>query len=205
MDLTPANIAAWKARASEQYRQHHIAIARKARADVEQRQGSLPCLTVVDGRRGVDETSVKPGGNITYLFDPVSSAVVWTLAYLRAFSPVDQSPKADDRVFKDSFALLAAGLEIPASELPSQPFGTTITIINRRFGYSRLLEHGWSLQAPNGVMQVVAKAASSTWRRLVAVNYTWIAVEEDMTDNRKRDRVRKNYRYPVIELTALQA
>ncbi|HRJ60163.1 MAG TPA: hypothetical protein PKZ99_03190 [Azospirillaceae bacterium] len=205
MQLTTANVALWGAGMRERMRQRHINTAVAAKAKVEARQGKLPLVTVVDGRRDRREDEVKSRGNITYLFDPTPHAAKWLLAYLTAIAPVDKSKHADHRVFKSSFTFLVNGEEKWLFELDDMPFGSRVTIINLRFGYSRLLEHGWSLQAPSGVMAVAAAAAKTTFRRSVQVEYAWMAVEADITDDPDRDPIKGDYRYPVIHLQALQS
>lgn len=205
MQLTTAAVALWGAGMRERLRSRHINTAVAAKAQVEARQGKLPVVTVVDGRRDRREEDVKPGGNITYLFDPTYMAVEWLFKYLEAISPVDKHKHRDERVFRDSFVLISGSKEVWRLELPTLPFGSAITIVNQRFGYSRLLEHGFSMQAPSGVMAVAAKAAQAVFRRAVRIEYTWAVMEVDVTDDPKRDPIKAGERYPVIHVQALQS
>lgn len=170
--LTPSAIAAHEAKVREFLRQKHIAIAKLAKAQVEAKQGRHPGLTIVDGRRRALETSVKPGGIIAYSFDPTRLVVADSLRFLREISPVDRSHRQDDRVFKDSFIILADGAAVDVDQIP---YGAEVAILNRQ-RYDGKLERGWSLQAPIGVYQRVAvPVMRARWRRLAEISFDWIS------------------------------
>ncbi len=190
--FTPAEVKGLIGRIGERMRERQIAIAAQARADVEVRQGVLPTLTVVDGRRGASLSEVKVGGHIQFRFDVAQRAAMEARDVAIQISPEDTSPDADARVFKDSFLFMVDGAE---ADLRQSPPGAIITLINRRFGYSKRLERGWSLQAPTGVMEVTAKLIRPRWGRAVDIRYTWADVEGAASDS---DRDEARGRYPVI-------
>jgi hypothetical protein len=129
--------------------QRRLAELAKARLrELEQRQGIHPTLTIVDGRQGAPEASVRPDGVVVYLIDVASSGARRVLEALRAIAPEDTGE------FKRGFITLVDGKEAP---LDTAPAGASITLLDRA-PYSRRLEKGWSLQAPDGVFEVTAKA-----------------------------------------------
>lgn len=158
--------------AREAVRQAHIRAAKQARKDVEAVQGHLPTMTVVDGRRGAREEEVNDRGVIVYLFDATRRAAVYTLQVLRERAPVDRRPQADDNVFRDSFVVLVDGVESDMEDLPP---GQEVVIVSR-LPYSRRLEHGWSLQAPDGVFEVVGRSVARQWP-MIDVKFSYVALE----------------------------
>ncbi|MBN9525780.1 MAG: hypothetical protein J0H82_06245 [Alphaproteobacteria bacterium] len=175
----------------ERLRQQHAQIAQRARAGVEARQGRMPTEVIVDGRRGAAEASVKAFGNIVYRFDAAPRAAEEAMLVAEGLSPVDRSSDADNRVFAKSFLFLVDGAE---ATLDAAKPGSEIILVNRRFGYSRRLEKGWSLQAPAGVMEVVAALLQPRWRRSVLVEFGYRPIEGLADDERDEPRGR----YPVI-------
>lgn len=153
--LTQANVRGLNIR--QQLRERHIEVAKQARRKVERQQGRHPTVTVVDGRRDVSERTVKENGQIVYLFDSVGMASDFTINELRQIAPVDEGD------FQSGFVTLVNGVE---GDPKTAPPGAEIVIIDRE-PYSRRLERGWSLQAPNGVFEVTAKLVK---RRLKMVN-----------------------------------
>lgn len=137
-----------------------------ARAEVERRQGKHPTLTVVDGRRGASAESVKPGGQIVYLIDSVAHAANFALGLLRDIAPEDVG------TFKKGFTTLVNGAEAPVETAPA---GATVILLNKE-AYSRRIEQGWSLQAPDGVFELTAKKLKRQ-RRDVSVEFTYIPIE----------------------------
>lgn len=194
----PLTAAAGKAAADrlrEQMRRQHIALAQQARRDVEAQQGASPTLTVVDGARGRVEEGVKLGGSIVYLFDATPRAHADLMEHLNWISPVDTSDDADDRVFAKSFVALIEGME---AEIAALKPGDEVTVANRQ-PYSRKLELGWSLQAPDGVFEVAAKWLRSRWGKAVDVRFTYVALE-GMPGVKKQGYRGNSTRYPAIIL-----
>lgn len=170
--LTAANAKAAADRMRERLRRQLIAQAQRARREVEGRQGVSPTVTVVDDRRGKTEWNVKPGGRIVYLFDAVPRAHADLMAHLRQIAPVDMVDP-DDRVFRDSFTQLVGEAEAAIGAMKP---GEEVTVVNRQ-PYSRRLELGWSLQAPDGVFEVAAKWLRSRWGKAVDVRFTYVGLD----------------------------
>lgn len=149
-------------RLSEMHRKRHADVARQARRDVEARQGKFPTRTIVDGRRDASEETVKADGQIVYLFDVVSPGARQVLLALKELAPEDTGK------FKRGMTILVNGREAP---LETAPAGATITLVDRE-PYSRRIEQGWSLQAPDGVFEVTAKTLRRRLPELTVVfNY----------------------------------
>lgn len=157
-------------------RERHIAAAREARAEVERRQGVHPTVTVVDGVRGRPEEAVRERGIIVYLFDSVRRVAEIALAELRFVAPEDTG------LFRKSFVVLVDGTEAPPETAGA---GSTIAIIDRQ-PYSRRLEHGWSLQAPDGIFEVTA-AKLRRERPDVIVKFDYLFVPELRGKSKRAD------------------
>jgi len=195
--LTAAAGQAAADRLRERLRRQHIALAERSLRAVEATQGPSPTVIVVDDSRGRTAWNVKPGGKIVYLFDAVPRAVRDVLpsdgpqAYLDLVSPIDTGR------FVESFATLIAGVE---GDIAAMKPGDAVTIINRQ-PYSRKLELGYSLQAPDGVFEVTAKWLRSRWGKAVDVRFTYVALEN--LPAVKKPKYRGNStRYPAIVLTS---
>lgn len=163
--FTPQNVRNSTA-LRDQFRKRHIEVARAAISDVERRQGIHPRVTVVDGVRGKREEAVKTNGQIVYLIDAVKVATQLALDMVRVLAPEDEGD------FKRSFVTLVDGVEAPVSTARA---GAEITLINTQ-PYSRRLEFGWSLQAPNGVFEVTAKALKQL-RKDVFIRFDYVPLE----------------------------
>lgn len=173
MPLTGAAAQQLGNRLRQHMTERHAQAALRARQEVEARQGVLPTMTVVDGRRGAAEASVKPGGAIVYLFDATPRVAAAVKTQLYEVAPVDTDDDADDRVFSESFTQLVEGVEASLADMKP---GEEVIIVNRQ-PYDRKLEWGWSIQAPDGVFEVTAKWARSRFGRLVDVTFTYVALD----------------------------
>lgn len=196
--LTAGAVRASVDRLRERLRRQHIALAEKSLRAVEATQGPSPTVIVVDDSRGRTAWNVKPGGKIVYLFDAVPRAVRDVmpdeesgLQYLDTHSPIDTGR------FVKSFATLIAGVE---GDIAAMKPGDTVTIVNRQ-PYSRKLELGFSLQAPDGVFEVTAKWLRSRWGKAVDVRFTYVALENLPAVKKPKYRG-DSTRYPAIVLTS---
>jgi hypothetical protein len=148
-----------------------------ARLKLREVQGARPrrYKQFVDGVEGAPLGSVRPGGNIRFLFGALTGVLQWIYQELRARSPVGPERgeaggqhKIPGRIgevttqhvhYRDVHWLFVDGARdrVPAT-------GETVVVnevaffVNAR-PYARRLEHGWSLQAPDGVYELVALEA----------------------------------------------
>lgn len=104
----------------------HAAFAREKLAEhLAGVTGGKPAVTtVVDGRRGASEDSVKPYGIIRYEFSYFREIAAWALTQARDISPVDSGE------YRDSWFVLADGLRCEPDAIPDG--AKRIAIINDR-------------------------------------------------------------------------
>lgn len=151
----------------EEIKKAHIAAARAGIAAIEAKQGRLPRETVVDGRRGVQETQVRPGGVISYRVSIVSEVLAETYSELVKRSPF----KTGNYIRHIVLFINGKRVSIPSGwnsmELKS---GDEAVFLNTA-PYARKIE-GWrgrrnqtrpglSAQAPNGVFEITCKALAA--------------------------------------------
>jgi hypothetical protein len=113
-------------------------------------------VTIVDGRTGASEDSVKPYGVIRYEFRRLSEAAAWALARCRELSPVDSGD------YKAAWFVLAAGRPVPDGQTPPE---LPELIVTNDLPYHRKLEvtvnsrrlHGGvkSIRVPPGIVERV--------------------------------------------------
>lgn len=117
--------------------------AQRARAGIEAEiaAGNFPRdhRVFVDGRQGVPEGAVKPGGVIVYEGSYSAEVVTFGLAFLRARSPRGKS--GDGKAYRDSFYVAINGRYYPPGEFDPDdvPEGAEIVIGNTR-PYSRKVD-----------------------------------------------------------------
>lgn len=117
--------------------------AQRARAGIEAEisAGAFPRdhKTFVDGRQGVPEAAVKPGGAIVYEGSYSAEVVTYALAFLRARSP--RGKRGDGRAYRDSFYVAVNGRYIAPGQFdPAKvPEGAEIIIGNTQ-PYSRKVD-----------------------------------------------------------------
>lgn len=122
-NLSPAALSAHLAR-----------IAREAR-DGAIRSGEAPAVyeTIVDGRSGAIEETVRPDGVIRYLFNVLGLAVAHALTHAKALSPA--GPSGDYR----SAWMLAVNGSRYQGRIEDIPAGAEVTLVNS-VPYARKLE-----------------------------------------------------------------
>lgn len=138
-------------------------------------------VTIVDGRVGASEDTVKPDGRIVYEFNTSNRAELlnWILTQLRKFAPVLSGR------FRDSIRVYADAVEVsgPLDAVDAE----TITFVATT-AYARKLEGQrdasgalrrppLSPQAPNGIFHAVATLAETRqWSKLAKVQFTFADV-----------------------------
>lgn len=164
----------------EARRQLLIETAQQARAEAERINRSVlgytPAhQTVVDGRQGAAETSVRPGGTIIYLFE-VGAVSLMTAVDEAAKMIVDLSP-FDRGAFRDSNMIMVNGVRVAWSVegLPDYLKPEDQVTLTNLQPYARRIERGWSKQAPNGVYEVVYSAIKARYGRVLNISFGWDA------------------------------
>jgi hypothetical protein len=153
-------------------------LARRKLVEFEgaQRRGA-PYKTFVDGAEGLPLDSVRPGGNIRFMFLDLGPALdaIWLELITR--SPV--GPERGQPHYRDVHWLIIDGawVDVPdeAQSLPV-PAQSVCQFVNAR-PYARRLEFGWSMQAPDGVYELVAYWAEREFPQL-SVTFSYVSEGE---------------------------
>ena len=137
--------------------------------------GFVPAHTTkVDGAEGVDESRVKPDGEIEYKFDLLPDIFAWIYDMLEQFAPILSG------AFKRSIALYADGVAIdPAGEIPQASefvFESTVEYASKIEGEKAPPE---SPQAPNGVFEAVATLAAQRFGNQANIGFSYRAPIEN--------------------------
>jgi hypothetical protein len=133
-------------------------LARRKLAEIEPGQGP-PQQTFVDGREGAALDSVRTGGQIRFVWADLGPILDWIWEELVTRSPV--GPERGAPHYRDVHWLVIDGerVEVPEAGEAARISGRSIcTFVNAR-PYSRKIEYGLSLQAPDGVYELVALEA----------------------------------------------
>lgn len=150
-----------------------FAAERIAEARATNRQASgrdTPYKIVVDGRKGAPLASVRPDGVIVANFDLVRDVLEWIGEQLLRESPrLTGKYEQAHRLFVDGAAQIL-GAPIDAAE--------EYAFVNLA-PYSRKIERGQSVQAPDGVYQAVAVVAAKRFGNIARVRYSWRSVSGD--------------------------
>jgi hypothetical protein len=175
---------------AEQWRDKAAAINRRAVGH------DVRCTTLVDGREGVPLSAVRANGIVVHLFAVHEAAVDFTFQELLRLSPVDESKRKDDIVFKDNHLLLVnrRAVEPPLVLQPDDE----VTFVNL-LPYARMLERGHSKQAPNGVYETVSRIVRGKYGGIVDVVFTYLPMIDGVVVPGKAGHD-PDIRYPSITL-----
>lgn len=121
--------------------------------------------TYVDGHRGDDIASVRPGGTIAFEFELVSDVIEWIEAML-----VQHSPERSGR-YSRSHVLFADSVEVQFGA--AVPEARKYVFVNTQ-PYARKIERGLSAQAKSGVYEVVAVLASKRFGNLAKIKFSFV-------------------------------
>ena len=114
----------------------------RQRRDGAIRDGDAPpsYTTFVDGARGADEESVKPGGVISYRFDQMADAVAFLKVYLPQRSPQNSDAKNPAR-YRDSFVVAFNGQTLALADVTPELLAgvTSVWIYNAQL-YGRKVD-----------------------------------------------------------------
>lgn len=129
----------------------------------------IPYTQTVDGRRGAPFESVNPdNGRILFMFDVVSNELfVWIADQIVKHAPRGTVTHDHGR-YADAFKLLAGGRELAIGE--ALPKADEYVFLNA-MPYARKIERGLSDQAPQGVLQAVAKLARIRFRDVANITF----------------------------------
>ena len=190
----------------------HAREARRILAEHLARRGGTPprVRTIVDGRIGASEESVRPYGVIRYEFDQLRDAVLFALAKLRELSPRLSGDYAK------AWFLMHKGKKVSEEALPAD--ATDVTICNDQ-PYSRMLLVGkgpggrpFSLQnPPPGYMELAYRAVKKRYGNSVevAIPYLYLNggyrlkadyVHGDRYSARPDSRAGQPITYPALQL-----
>jgi len=155
-----------------------------------------PYRTFVDGREGVREEEVRAGGMIVYKFSRIAPALDWIWQELVTRSPVGPDKGGH---YRDDHWFFVNGVRtaIPeGGEAIAIPPGTEVTFADLR-PYARKIEMGRSLQAPDGVYEMTAKAAKKQFPFL-DIEFTYRAFAQGGAVTNPKHKSKSKNRYPVI-------
>lgn len=150
--------------------------ARVARQALAEHLGTLPTKppvkTIVDGRIGAGEDSVKAYGRIRYEFGFLQEIAPFALAHARKVSPVDSGR------YRDAWLVLADGVPVDANAVPEQT--VELVIVNPE-PYSRKLNVGKNLDGTPFVVSVppyfveeIAGAVVRRWGNIITLRVRFI-------------------------------
>ena len=129
--------------------------------------------TYVDGSEGASLDHVKIPGVIQFEFGYLTDIVQDVLDMLISISPfATKLPNAQPPThYRDEHAVFIDGVEVTDVPTQLQP-GSVVTIRNLQ-PYSTKIEHGLSLQAPNGVYEVVVGMAAQRWGNSALISFDY--------------------------------
>lgn len=139
-------------------------------------------ITIVNGVEGANLSTVTlPDGSIVFEFGYLDSVVQSILDLLISLSPyAPKAPGADAPInYRDAHAVFVDGQRV--SEAPSALQPDQIVQIVNLEPYAHKIEDGLSLQAPNGVYEVVSSMAADMWGDAIEVVYSLDAVPDGST------------------------
>jgi len=154
----------------------HARIAREGLAEhLAALPGKPPVRTIVDGRAGAAEESVRAYGLIRYEFGFLAEIAPFALEQARTLSPVDSGR------YRDSWIVLADGVPVDAAAVP--PETVELTIVNPE-PYSRKLNVGKGLdgtpfviEVPPNFVERVAQAVLRRWGNIVRAQVRYLSLQ----------------------------
>lgn len=185
------------------------AFAADARDEVVTEDHPSSIVQYVDGVEGADLSDAKVPGVIRFEFGYTAEIIGGILEMLVGKSPyAAKRPNAKPPThYRDEHAILVDGQEVtdPPMELtPDQ----IVTLVNLQ-PYSRKIERGFSVQAPNGVYEVVARAARQRWGNVADIEFGYdifpgLGPNQTEAVRSNKAKSRKDDRFPTITVRALQ-
>jgi hypothetical protein len=129
-------------------------LARRKAAEIEPREGK-PYRVIVDGRQGAPLDSVRSGGNIRFQFLDMGPALDAIWERLVRGSPIGPE-RGQPHYFQVHWLIVdGAWVDVIDTEIKPVRAQSMCQFVNAR-PYARKLEFGYSLQAPDGIYELVA-------------------------------------------------
>ncbi len=172
--------------------------ARRQLAGVQGRQGA-PAKTIVDGREGGSIDSVRPFGNIRFLFLDLGPVLDWIWEQLVTRSPI--GPERGQPHYFQVHWLIVDGVWVDVPSAGMQISAKAVCQFVNARPYARAIERGLSVQAPDGVYELVAAEAQ---RRFPSARIEFSYVSEGEIDVPIPWPVKATYAFPSITVRAAQ-
>lgn len=127
--------------------------------------------TIVDGRPGGNEDSVRPNGVIVYDFVGLTAGMfAWISEQLDRHSPVGGGKDPHPGLYEHSHVFFADDVEAdPLKPPPDVLVGTFVSAVP----YARKIEAGESPQFPDGVYEVVAHLAAQRFGKIAKIVFDY--------------------------------
>lgn len=184
------------------FRKMHADIAKKAISDLEAEQGRYPRETVVDGRRGASEETVKAYGVIQYEISAINDVVDDVYDALAALSPIKNPNKKrghPSRWYLEHIWVFVNGQKIDGDGAGLDIGLTDSVVFVDVAPYARKIEFGLSKKyAPNGVFEVTARKMARKWSNVCKITFDYRGVSNPPAY--KNFTPRGALKYPSIEI-----
>lgn len=126
-------------------------------------------VTIVDGVRGADESSVRPDGYILYEFNLLGLAAAFAFSFAQAHSPVGKAGGAG--TYRNSWIVLVDG-RLWRNPLDTIPSGSTVAITNHT-PYHRKIDTGAQRTIGFKVTEDIRQAVMKKFPTLKAERQFW--------------------------------
>lgn len=162
--------------------------ARVARSEAARLLGpSTQYRQFVDGREGAPLESVRFAGRIVFTVNRLGDVIHWIYMQLVRGSPIGPNTPPHLHYFEDH-QIYVNGERVAAGHVVNPPPDAVVTLVDGR-DYAAKIERGLSVQAPDGVYEIVAVAARRRFPN-VRIVFDYMALPGH------------KYRYPAITITA---
>ncbi len=172
--------------------------ARRQLTGIQARQGAA-AKTIVDGREGGSIDTVRPFGNIRFLFLDLGPVLDWIWQQLVERSPV--GPERGQPHYFQVHWLIVDGVWVDVPSAGMQISAKAVAQLVNARPYARAIERGLSVQAPDGVYELVAAEAQ---RRFPSARIEFFYVSEGDIDVPIPWPVKATYAFPSITVRAAQ-
>ncbi len=172
--------------------------ARRQLAGIQARQGAA-AKTIVDGREGGSIDTVRPFGNIRFLFLDLGPVLDWIWQQLVERSPV--GPERGQPHYFQVHWLIIDGVWVDVPSAGMQISAKSVAQLVNARPYARAIERGLSVQAPDGVYEIVAAEAQ---QRFPSARIEFFYVSEGDIDVPIPWPVKATYAFPSITVRAAQ-
>lgn len=154
--------------------QHFAAQARQVATEIQRNNdiavgARVPREQLVDGRANAPLESVKPGGQVVFLWQFYREIVRELMTVVNSLAPVKTGR------YRASFVIEADGVEVSSPDAVST--AREVVVYNRQ-PYARRLEPTWgsprlSRMAPNGIMEVAEQRVRRRFGGVAAIKFSY--------------------------------